>query len=116
VLRALGSLLLAFGLGLLGLAAVLWWDGSHWGRMAAYLATVLGLFPLSWGVLLRWHRRAWSGFAAAALALVAGLMAVPGIIGRLDPASLLVAAVSVVTVVLGLLLGNHRLRKSDEPV
>jgi hypothetical protein len=101
---------------LLGLAAVLLWDGSYWGKVAAYVATLLGLFPLSWGVLLRWPRRAWSGFVAAALALVSGLMAMPGIIGSLDPMCLVVAAVSTATVVLGLLLGNHRLRKSDEPV
>jgi hypothetical protein len=106
-------MLLTAGVALLGLAALLWWDGSHWGKVGAYLATVLAVFPLSWGVLLCWHQQAWAGFVAAALASFGGLMIVPWVV---DPGMwqvcLLIAGLSLATATGGIRIGRRRLRQS----
>jgi peptidoglycan/LPS O-acetylase OafA/YrhL len=113
--RGLGSLLIALGLLLLGLAALCLWEGSRWMKLAAYVATLLGLLPLSWGLLLRWHRQAWSGFVAAALALVSGVMVAPGI---LDPGvaaiCMVLEGLSLATVAGGVALGSRRLGQSTD--
>jgi hypothetical protein len=113
--RGLGSLLITLGLLLLGLAALCLWEGSRWMKLAAYVATVLGLLPLSWGLLLRWHRQAWSGFVAAVLALTSGVMVVPGL---LDPGiaavCMVLAGLSLATVVGGVFLGSRRLGQPTE--
>jgi hypothetical protein len=112
-MRALGSLCLTVGLLLLGLALAAFLDsGGGRSRLIAYAATVIGLPPVAWGLLLRWHRRAWVAFVAAGLALISTAMVAPGLIGDDQLTCLVIAAIDVATAILGVLLGRYRLRSS----
>jgi hypothetical protein len=106
----MAALLLAGGAAMLGIAFVLWRDGSDWGLLIAWFLAMYGCLVIGWGLIAGWWNSALACLAGAAFAAASVVIALGWIHVVWLTAAVLCAIGGLLTAAVGALRVRELLR------